>query len=132
MARPAPAGHRDLRILFVTTEFADFTKTGGLGAVSAELPRALRREGVDVRLLLPGVPALLAALAARGVPILSLAELPRRLEDVYLSIVDEGVGSWELGVGDGDSTSSIKRELGDEISNPRLPTPNPYAEEVQR
>jgi ABC-2 type transport system ATP-binding protein len=52
-------------------------------------------------------PQIIARLVARGVPILSLAELPRRLEDVYLSIVDddsaaEGVWSGEqrLEIGD--------------------------------
>jgi starch synthase len=42
------------RVLFVSPECAPLTKTGGLGDVSAALPRALRAEGVDVRSLLPG------------------------------------------------------------------------------
>src|SRR5918995_5139580 len=42
-----------LRVLFVTPECAPFTKTGGLGDVSAALPAALRALGVDVRILLP-------------------------------------------------------------------------------
>jgi starch synthase len=41
------------RILYVTPEISDFVKTGGLGDVSAALPRALRR-CCDVRILLPG------------------------------------------------------------------------------
>jgi len=41
------------RILFVTPEFEDFVKVGGLGAVSAALPRALRRL-CDIRVLVPG------------------------------------------------------------------------------
>src|SRR6266851_8200075 len=41
------------RILFVTTEFDGLVSVGGLGAVSAALPRALRRE-YDVRVLIPG------------------------------------------------------------------------------
>ena len=36
-----------------------FTKTGGLGDVSAALPSALRACGIDVRVLLPGYPATL-------------------------------------------------------------------------
>jgi len=44
-----------MKILFVTSEFADFAKAGGLGDVSAGLPRALCRRGVDVRLMLPSV-----------------------------------------------------------------------------
>jgi len=42
-----------LRVLFVTTEMDDFIRVGGLAAVSAALPRALRR-WTDVRVLLPG------------------------------------------------------------------------------
>ncbi|HET7671616.1 MAG TPA: glycogen synthase GlgA [Burkholderiales bacterium] len=42
-----------MRVLFVTPECAPFTKTGGLGDVSAALPAALRALGVDVRVLLP-------------------------------------------------------------------------------
>lgn len=41
------------RILFVTSELADLVKTGGLGDVSAALPRALASLH-DVRVLLPG------------------------------------------------------------------------------
>jgi starch synthase len=43
-----------MQILFVTPECAPLTKTGGLGDASAALPAALRRLGLDVRLLLPG------------------------------------------------------------------------------
>ena len=42
-----------MRVLFVTTEIDDFVRVGGLAAVSAALPRALRRWS-DVRVLLPG------------------------------------------------------------------------------
>jgi starch synthase len=42
-----------LRVLFVTTEMDDFVRVGGLAAVSAALPRALRLWS-DVRVLLPG------------------------------------------------------------------------------
>ena len=54
-ARP---GARDLeaalqRILYVTSEIADFVKAGGLGEVSAALPRTLKQQ-YDVRILVPG------------------------------------------------------------------------------
>ncbi len=49
-----------MKVLFVTSEFADFAKAGGLGEVSAGLPRALRRRSVDVRVLLPAYPAVIA------------------------------------------------------------------------
>lgn len=42
------------RILFVTPEISDFVKAGGLGDVSAALPRALRAARCDVRVLIPG------------------------------------------------------------------------------
>ncbi|MBW8857637.1 MAG: glycogen/starch synthase, partial [Bradyrhizobium sp.] len=42
-----------MRVLFVTTEMDDFVRVGGLGAVSAALPRALR-PFADIRIMLPG------------------------------------------------------------------------------
>ena len=44
---------RLLKVLFVTTEMDDFVRVGGLAAVSAALPRALRPWS-DVRIMLPG------------------------------------------------------------------------------
>lgn len=41
------------KVLFVTSELADLVKTGGLGDVSAALPRAMRHLH-DVRVLIPG------------------------------------------------------------------------------
>jgi ABC-2 type transport system ATP-binding protein len=46
----------------------------------------VRYRCVDARAVNPQV---IARLAAHGAPVLALAELPRRLEDVYLSIVEE-------------------------------------------
>lgn len=46
------------RILQVGAEIYPLVKTGGLGDVLGALPSALRRLGWDVRLLLPGYPAL--------------------------------------------------------------------------
>ena len=42
-----------MKVLFVTTEMEDFVRVGGLAAVSAALPRALR-PWADTRILLPG------------------------------------------------------------------------------
>jgi starch synthase len=47
-------------VLFVTTEMADYVKVGGLGEVSAALPRALAG-AFDVRVLIPGYRETLAA-----------------------------------------------------------------------
>ncbi|MGM0436670.1 MAG: glycogen synthase GlgA [Bacillota bacterium] len=42
-----------LKILFVTSEADPFVKTGGLADVSGSLPQALRKQGHDVRVVLP-------------------------------------------------------------------------------
>jgi starch synthase len=49
---------RSCRVLFVTPEIADFVKVGGLGEVSAALPRSLL-SSCDVRVLIPGYRAVL-------------------------------------------------------------------------
>lgn len=51
------------KVLFVTSEMSDFVQTGGLGEVSAALPRALRA-ACDVRVLIPGYPQVLQQYAA--------------------------------------------------------------------
>ena len=51
-----------MRVLFATSEIYPYVKTGGLGDVAGALPAALAEAGCDVRLLLPGFPAILAAL----------------------------------------------------------------------
>jgi starch synthase len=55
-----PARRSTMKVLFATSEFADFAKAGGLGDVSAGLPRALKLRGVDVRVLMPAYPEVLA------------------------------------------------------------------------
>ena len=50
-----------MRVLYVSTEVYPALKTGGLADVNAALPPALIALGADVRLLLPGFPALLDA-----------------------------------------------------------------------
>jgi len=47
-----------LRILYVASELAPWSKTGGLGDVAQALPRALAAAGADVRVLVPAFPAL--------------------------------------------------------------------------
>lgn len=54
-----------MRVLFATPEIAPWVKAGGLGDVSAALPTALARAGIDMRVLVPGYPALLSAFPQR-------------------------------------------------------------------
>ena len=42
-----------LKILFASFEATPFSKTGGLGDVAGSLPQYLKKEGCDVRLILP-------------------------------------------------------------------------------
>ena len=51
-----------MQILHVASELYPLVKTGGLGDVLAALPPALRRAGIDARLLLPGFPDLLSGI----------------------------------------------------------------------
>lgn len=43
----------DARVLFIASEAVPFSKTGGLADVAGALPRALKRRGCDVRVVLP-------------------------------------------------------------------------------
>ena len=61
-----------IKVLSVTSECAPLVKTGGLADVAGALPGALAGHGVEMRTLLPGYPAVMAAL--EGVTV--LAQLP--------------------------------------------------------
>jgi starch synthase len=47
-----------LKILFLTAEAAPFAKTGGLADVCGSLPKALRRLGHNVRVVMPAYPSI--------------------------------------------------------------------------
>jgi len=58
-----------VRVLHVATGLFPLLKVGGLGDVAAALPQAQRRRGLDARVLLPGLPAVLGGLEdARVLP----------------------------------------------------------------
>ena len=59
VARIYPLAKRRLNTLFVTSEMSDFVQVGGLGAVSASLPRSLGAT-CDIRILVPGYRQVLA------------------------------------------------------------------------
>ncbi len=59
------------KVLFVTPELGDLVKTGGLGEVSAALPRALA-ELHDVRILIPGY----AQILNQNLPVRVVGNLP--------------------------------------------------------
>ena len=50
-----------MKALFASPELAPWMKSGGLGEISWSLPAALLEAGVDVRILVPAYPPLLAA-----------------------------------------------------------------------
>jgi starch synthase len=84
------------RVLHVAAEVFPLVKTGGLADVVAALPVAQAQQGADVRLLLPGYPAVLEAVdGARGIidigacfgalrVRLLLARMPRTRLPVYV------------------------------------------------
>jgi starch synthase len=85
-----------LKVLFVSSECAPFAKTGGLGDVVGALPKALRRRGVEARIVMPlygGMPwqdlerldGTLAVPLARGTArgAVRLGALPRSDVPVY-------------------------------------------------
>lgn len=53
---------RGMKVVHASAELYPLVKTGGLADVAAALPAALLREGCDSRVIVPGYPAILAAL----------------------------------------------------------------------
>lgn len=47
-----------MKVLFIAAESTPFVKTGGLGDVVGSLPRALKKEGIDARVVIPLYPGI--------------------------------------------------------------------------
>lgn len=60
-----------MKVLFVTSECHPFIKTGGLGDVAWSLPRALKKEGVEIAVILP-----------------KYAQIPQRYKDKMKHVTD--------------------------------------------
>ncbi|HVB16256.1 MAG TPA: glycogen/starch synthase, partial [Stellaceae bacterium] len=80
-----------LRVLHVAAELYPWVKTGGLGDVIAALPPALMARGIDVRLVLPGFPALLDALDLAEVARLRTPFFPERVRIALAQLPGSGV-----------------------------------------
>ena len=55
-----------IRVLSVASEIYPMIKTGGLADVAGALPIALGAEGIEVRTIVPGYPAVMQALGGAG------------------------------------------------------------------
>jgi glycogen/starch synthases, ADP-glucose type len=62
------------KVLHVTPEMAPFAKQGGLGDVLGALPKAQRRQKLDVRVLLPAWPGVMEHVESSGFPCRRLPE----------------------------------------------------------
>ena len=85
---------KDYRVLFVASEAVPFSKTGGLADVAGALPRELKRQGCDVRVVLP----FYRATRETGIPFEPCLEnLPVEIAGeplpatVWLAYLEEGV-----------------------------------------
>ena len=77
-----------MKALFATSEIFPFNKTGGLGDVSAWLPPALKRAGVDVRYIIPACPQIMRAVS--GEPVVA-AEFGKKFHSKRLRLLKVNV-----------------------------------------
>jgi len=77
-----------MKVLFAASEAFSLVKTGGLGDVIYALPRALKRKGVDVRLILPAYREVLDKLDS--FKIIGWQQVPGSNRKVYTRLLDAG------------------------------------------
>jgi starch synthase len=85
-----------MKVLFATSEAAPLVKTGGLADVSGALPAALRRQGVDIRMLLPGYGAALGWVEGRAQVVADFALPPFPPARLLASELPSGVPLYVL------------------------------------
>jgi starch synthase len=104
-----------MRVLFLAAEAAPLVKIGGLGDVAGELPRALTRLGIDVRLAIPRYPQLADQVRGRAARV--VVDVPRPSgplkADVHETTV-QGVRIWLIG---GDPVDRVPFVYGDEAAD---------------
>jgi ABC-2 type transport system ATP-binding protein len=101
---------------------------GGLVRIEASGADWVRYRCADARATNPQI---IMRLAAHGAQVVALTELPRRLEDVYLSIVEKknvDRGSWSESAGDGGWGIGYSEQT----PIPHPPSPIPQLKEVQQ
>ena len=81
----------EIKVLFVTSEVATLIKTGGSADVSGALPAALRAIDIDVRVLVPGYPAVMSQMGPSEV-VATFAKVPGfPAAKLIFSIMQNGV-----------------------------------------
>src|SRR5580698_913089 len=81
-----------IRALHVASELYPLLKTGGLADVAGALPPALIERGADVRVLLPGFPAVIAGLS----DLRTVAQLGRRFDAPHVTLEQGTLASSDL------------------------------------
>jgi len=87
-----------MRVLFLAAEAAPLVKVGGLGDVAGELPRALSRLGIDIRVAIPFYAHLAERVA--GKPPQAIVDVPRPSGPLPAKVFDlevEGGRYWLVG-----------------------------------
>ncbi|MCL1883605.1 MAG: glycogen synthase GlgA [Defluviitaleaceae bacterium] len=93
-----------MKILLVSTEVNPYSKSGGLGDVAGSLPKALRKRGVDMRVVLPKYQTIPAHLLKESkVASKFTVHLSWRAQDAVIHSLDEH--------GDGDSVYFIENDF---------------------